>query len=84
MACLYHLGKNDAFGEDLRQTYKLHLANELSSFKSAYSVRALAYCDFHEMLIDDLMKVFNIYPEFAVEFLRKFTVAVNFRSQVSS
>lgn len=76
-------GKNDAFGEDPRHSLKRYLANGITSFKTSFCVRTLAYSDIHAFLLEDLIEILDTYPDFAVEFLRKFTVAFNLKPEVS-
>jgi hypothetical protein len=77
-------GRNDAFGEDPRQSLKRHLASGITPFKSAFNVRTLAYSDIHAFMLEDLIEILDTYPDFAVEFLRNFTVAFNLKPEVDS
>lgn len=50
------------------------------SGKSTYCVRALSYCDLHKIMIEELLEVLVMYPEFADGFLEKFHVTFNLRA----
>ncbi|XP_074661271.1 voltage-gated inwardly rectifying potassium channel KCNH7-like [Tubulanus polymorphus] len=68
------LGKDDIFGEDVKEIY---IGGQPG--KSNYCVRALSYCDLHKITIDDLLETLDMYPEFADGFLHKFHVTFNLR-----
>jgi hypothetical protein len=45
--------------------------------KANYYVRALTYCDLNKILIEDLVEILDVYPEFATNFLHTFHVTFN-------
>ena len=66
---LLHLGKNDIFGEPLNLQSK--------PGKSNAEVCALTYCDLNKILRDDLMEVFEMYPEFGETFWKNLEITFN-------
>lgn len=75
-------GKNDSFGEDIKKTWKRHVANGLPSYRSFYRVRALSYCDLHCIFIGDLVEILDEYPEFTVDFLKTFVITFSLNISV--
>uniref|UniRef100_UPI00358FCF04 potassium voltage-gated channel subfamily H member 6 n=1 Tax=Myxine glutinosa TaxID=7769 RepID=UPI00358FCF04 len=65
------LGKNDIFGEPLNLQSK--------PGKSNADVCALTYCDLNKILRDDLMEVFEMYPEFGESFWKNIEITFNLR-----
>uniref|UniRef100_A0A8C4NA05 Cyclic nucleotide-binding domain-containing protein n=1 Tax=Eptatretus burgeri TaxID=7764 RepID=A0A8C4NA05_EPTBU len=63
------LGKNDIFGEPLNLQSK--------PGKSNAEVCALTYCDLNKILRDDLMEVFEMYPEFGETFWKNLEITFN-------
>ena len=59
-------GKDDIFGENpcIYPTIG----------KSSCNVRALTYCDLHKISRDDLLDVYELYPEFADSFSKNLEV----------
>jgi hypothetical protein len=90
-------GKDDIFGDSLQHVYLGCELAHCTSFsklrqsatannvvgKSVFSVRALSYCDLHKIGIEDLCAILDVYPEFAGDFLQKFTVTFNLRKVCS-
>ena len=65
------LGKDDSLGENpLLYT---------EPGKSAYTVRALTYCDLHKILREDLIEVIDMYPEFAQSFCQNLKITLTLR-----
>ena len=74
---LYSLsGKDDIFGENVNESRP---QDRSTIGKSNYCVRALSYCDLHKIMLTDLQEILDMYPEFAGDFLYKFTVTFNLR-----
>lgn len=63
-------GKEDIFGESPLDSTTLG--------KSCANVRAITYCDLHKISRDDLLHVFEMYPEF-VEVEKNDTAAMCIR-----
>lgn len=49
--------------------------------KSAYTVRALTYCDLHKILREDLIEVIDMYPEFAQSFCQNLKITLTLRDE---
>ena len=74
---LYSLsGKDDIFGENVNESRP---QDRSTIGKSNYCVRSLSYCDLHKIMLTDLQEILDMYPEFAGDFLYKFTVTFNLR-----
>ena len=71
MYCVTAAGKDDVFGENmcLHQT----------TGKSSCNVRALTYCDLHNIQRDDLLEILDQYPEFAAHFSSNLQVTFELR-----
>ncbi|XP_063610926.1 potassium voltage-gated channel subfamily H member 6-like [Penaeus indicus] len=67
------LGKDDIFGENpcIYPTIG----------KSSCNVRALTYCDLHQIMRDDILDVLDLYPEFADDFSRNLEITFNLRDE---
>lgn len=70
---IYEKGKNDIFGENPFQNSTIG--------KSSCNVRALTYCDLHKISRDDLLHVFEMYPEFVDNFNTNLNITFNLRDQ---
>ncbi|CAD5117448.1 DgyrCDS6216 [Dimorphilus gyrociliatus] len=67
------LGKDDVFGENL--------CKHGTVGKSSCNVRALTYCDLHNIHRDDLLDVLEMYPEFAEHFANNLEVTFDLRDE---
>ncbi|XP_041367851.1 potassium voltage-gated channel unc-103-like [Gigantopelta aegis] len=67
------LGKDDVFGENL-------WSNDVIG-KSSCNVRALTYCDLHKIHRDDLIEVLDMYPEFAVHYMKNLEITFELRDE---
>ncbi|CAL4066043.1 unnamed protein product, partial [Meganyctiphanes norvegica] len=67
------LGKDDIFGENP--------CLYVTIGKSSCNVRALTYCDLHRIMRDDILDVFDLYPEFSDEFSRNLEITFNLRDE---
>ena len=76
MLCGFSPGKDDIFGENLKESGP---HDRTTIGKSNYCVRALSYCDLHKIMLEDLQEILDMYPEFAGDFLAKFRVTFNLR-----
>ncbi|TNN66038.1 Potassium voltage-gated channel subfamily H member 2 [Liparis tanakae] len=70
------LGKNDIFGEPM----------DLSVLpgRSGVEVRALTYCDLHQIQREDVLQVLDMYPEFGAYFWSNLEITFNLRDVCSS
>ncbi len=78
-------GKNEIFGENIKYPRQKRKAGDVitptsSVGKANYYVRALTYCDLNKILIEDLLEILDVYPEFATNFLQTFHVTFDLRS----
>jgi len=69
MTCI--AGKDDVFGENV--------CVHRTIGKSSCNVRALTYCDLHKIHRDDLLDIFEMYPEFAAHFSSNLQVTFELR-----
>jgi len=65
------LGRNDIFGENP--------CNTVTPGKSRCVVKALTYCTLNKIHRDDLLHVFQLYPDFAKSFAERFQVTFDLR-----
>ena len=65
------VGKDDVFGENVCEHQTIG--------KSSCNVRALTYCDLHKIHRDDLLEIFEMYPEFATHFSSNLQVTFELR-----
>lgn len=68
-------GHGDVFGDDF------NLNPEAGVQKATGNVRALTYCDLHQISRDDLLQVLGKYPKFWEIFNREFEVTYNLTSE---
>lgn len=68
-------GQGDVFGDDF------NLNPEAAVQKATGNVRALTYCDLHQISRDDLLQVLGKYPKFWEIFNREFEVTYNLTSE---
>lgn len=47
--------------------------------KSGYNVRALTYCDLNTILREDLLEVFQVYPDFERSFRQNLQITFSLR-----
>ena len=66
-------GKNDIFGENPLENPTIG--------KSKCNVRALTYCDLHKISRNDLLNVFEMYPEFIESFNSNLVITFNLRDE---
>ena len=66
-------GKDDVFGENPLKYPTIG--------KSCCNVRALTYCDLHKISRDELMHVFEMYPEFIEPFNNNLKITFNLRDE---
>jgi len=69
----FYTGKEDIFGEN-------PLANPTLG-KSSANVRAITYCDLHKISREDLLHVFEMYPEFIEPFNNNLKITYNLRDE---
>lgn len=69
------VGHGDTFGDDF------HTNSSNSVKKATGNVRALTYCDLHQISRDDLLDVLRKYPKFWEIFNREFEVTYNLSSE---
>ncbi|KAI1285958.1 Potassium voltage-gated channel subfamily H member 7 [Halotydeus destructor] len=67
------LGKDDIFGENPLDNTTLG--------KSSTNVRAITYCDLHKISREDLLHVFEMYPEFVEPFNANLKITYNLRDE---
>lgn len=67
------LGKHDVFGENPFKNQTIG--------KSGLNVRALTYCDLHKISRDDLLHVFEMYPEFVESFNNNLNITFELRDE---
>ena len=72
---LYCVGHGDTFGDDF------HTNSTNSVKKATGNVRALTYCDLHQISRDGLLDVLKKYPDFWEIFNREFEVTYNLSSE---
>jgi len=70
------IGKEDVFGENMC-VYQ-------TTGKSSCNVRALTYCDLHNIHKDDLLEILDQYPEFAAHFSTNLQVTFELRDVCQS
>ena len=66
-------GKEDIFGENPLDNPTLG--------KSSANVRAITYCDLHKISREDLLHVFEMYPEFIEPFNNNLKITYNLRDE---
>ena len=69
------LGKNDVFGDAFWK--------ENETGQAVANVRALTYCDIHQVNRDRLLEVLEFYKAFAQSFSRNLVLTYNLRNRVS-
>ena len=69
------LGKNDVFGDAFWK--------ETETGQAVANVRALTYCDIHQVNRDRLLEVLEFYKAFAQSFSRNLVLTYNLRNRVS-
>ena len=69
------LGKNDVFGDAFWK--------ENETGQAVANVRALTYCDIHQVNRDRLLEVLEFYKAFAQSFSRNLILTYNLRNRVS-
>lgn len=67
------LGKDDVFGENPLKHSTIG--------KSSCNVRALTYCDLHKISRDELILIFEMYPEFIEPFNTNLKITFNLRDE---
>ena len=70
------LGKNDVFGDAFWK--------ETDTGQAVANVRALTYCDIHQVNRDRLLEVLEFYKAFAQSFSRNLVLTYNLRNRVSA
>lgn len=65
------LGQGDVFGENPLDRPNVG--------QSKYTVRSLTYCDLHKIQRDDLLEIFEMYPEFEKQFKNKMEITFDLR-----
>ena len=68
------LGKNDVFGDAFWK--------EIETGQAVANVRALTYCDIHQVNRDRLLEVLEFYKAFAQSFSRNLVLTYNLRNRV--
>ena len=76
--CWVCLGTNDVFGDDFWGK------NRESIGQSAANVRALTYCNLHQIRRERLLEVLDFYHPFSISFARNMVLTYNLRHRVSS
>ena len=66
-----NVGKEDIFGENVCMFKFVG--------KSGYNVRALTYCDLHTILREDLLELFQVYPDFEHSFHANLQITFSLR-----
>ncbi len=77
--CKYYnllLGTNDVFGDDFWSK------NRDTVGQSAANVRALTYCNLHQIRRERLLEVLEFYHPFSVSFARNMVLTYNLRNRV--
>ncbi len=74
---LFCLGTNDVFGDDFWSK------NRDTVGQSAANVRALTYCNLHQIRRERLLEVLEFYHPFSVSFARNMVLTYNLRNRVS-
>jgi hypothetical protein len=73
---IYVLGSNDVFGDDFWGK------NREGVGQSAANVRALTYCNIHQIRRERLLEVLEFYHPFSISFARNMMLTYNLRHRV--
>ncbi len=73
---MYCQGTNDVFGDDFWSKHRDSVG------QSAANVRALTYCNLHQIRRERLLEVLEFYHPFSISFARNMVLTYNLRHRV--